>query len=106
MPKSYRDTTVQMETSPSRTDLGVVPSVDASIQQTSPSTTVEIEHSIVPPKPTTDNMFTPHEGDIPINETDAASFQEEMEIYFIHHLMNTKLTTQICMNHFLLGSNK
>eukprot|EP00957_Ditylum_brightwellii_P111109 8472272-Ditylum_brightwellii.AAC.1 len=68
-----------METSPAGKDLGIVPSVDASIQQTSPSTAVEIEHNIVPPKPTTDNMSTPPEGDITMNETDASSSQEEME---------------------------
>eukprot|EP00957_Ditylum_brightwellii_P178765 13616749-Ditylum_brightwellii.AAC.1 len=77
-PESCRDNIVQMETSPAVKDLVMVPSVDASIQQTSPYTAVEIEYNIVPPKPTTDNMFTPLEEEIPMNETDTSSSQEEM----------------------------
>eukprot|EP00957_Ditylum_brightwellii_P030727 2328579-Ditylum_brightwellii.AAC.1 len=41
MPESCKDNTVQMETSPAVLDSGIVPSVDASTQQTSSSTTVE-----------------------------------------------------------------
>eukprot|EP00957_Ditylum_brightwellii_P142471 10854249-Ditylum_brightwellii.AAC.1 len=90
-PESCKDNTLQVETSPAGKDLGIVQSVDASIQQTSPSTTVELEHNIVPPKPTTDDMFTPPEGYITMHETDAFSSQEEMEKHLIHHRMNTKL---------------
>eukprot|EP00957_Ditylum_brightwellii_P040665 3077560-Ditylum_brightwellii.AAC.1 len=53
MPESCKDKTVQVETSPAGKDLGIVLSIGASIQQNFPSTTVELEHNIVPPKPTT-----------------------------------------------------
>eukprot|EP00957_Ditylum_brightwellii_P054164 4102368-Ditylum_brightwellii.AAC.1 len=53
MPEFCKDTTLQVKASPAVLDLDIVPSIDASTQQTSSSATVEVAHTTAVPASST-----------------------------------------------------